>query len=249
MNYFIFHCLVLLTGSLKTEEVIDIPRGNDSGVVHSAVGLYDYINWNGDRPTIEAFSAAIEGYSVLQDSLRLFDKSLLTIIDFSKPSNEERLWIVNLESREAVLRTLVAHGRNSGEINPSHFSNKVNSLQSSLGFYRTGKTYIGKHGLSLKLHGVESGINDQAEVREIVIHGADYVSKKYIARNGRLGRSHGCPAVPMDIHRQMIRMIQNNTCLFIYYPEREYFEMSNLFKGEDHNTLFAFIHTQPSGEF
>jgi len=102
------------------------------------------------------------------------------------------------------------------------FSNAPNSNQSSLGFYVTGQKYIGKHGVSLKLHGVKKGINDLAESRAIVMHGADYVSETYIKKYGRLGRSFGCPAVPMGLHEQLIPILAGGTCLFIFYPDAEY---------------------------
>jgi hypothetical protein len=204
-----------------------------------AIELYDQINWDNNKPDFEAFYSAVTGYNSLQDSLQVFERPILTIIDFSKPSSRERLWAVNMETKELLVHSLVAHGRNSGEVIPEHFSNKMNSLQSSLGFYRTGVTYFGKHGLSLKLHGLEEGINDQVEKRTIVIHGADYVSEKYITRNGRLGRSQGCPAVPMGIHNQLIKEIQGSTCLFVYYAEKEYFEKSLVFNPKHYDQEFA----------
>ena len=193
--------------------------------------LYNQISWHTNKPDFEVFYSAVIGYNSLQDSLQLFEKPLLTFVDFSKPSTVERLWVVNLETRELIIQSLVAHGRNSGEVTPVKFSNKMNSFQSSLGFYKTGTSYLGKHGLSLKLHGLEKGINDQAERRAIVIHGAEYVSEKYIAQYGRLGRSQGCPAVSLEIYSQLIKAIQGNTCLFVYYPEKEYFQKSVVFSS------------------
>ncbi|GCC50397.1 hypothetical protein SanaruYs_06120 [Chryseotalea sanaruensis] len=108
-----------------------------------------------------------------------------------------------------------------------------------MGFYKTGATYTGKHGLSLKLNGFEPGINDLAEARAIVIHGADYVSENYIARNGRLGRSHGCPAVATGVHTQLINMIKNNTCLFVYYPDKEYFKESSILSNKQNAAFFS----------
>ena len=97
-----------------------------------------------------------------------------------------------------------------------------------MGFYITGTTYVGKHGTSLKLHGVEKGINDNAEKRAIVMHAADYVSENFIKRVGRLGRSQGCPAVPVDEHKEIIKTLANGTCLFIYYPDQQYTIQSQL---------------------
>lgn len=232
----IFQLFLIFFGGpadLRTADAALIKTGHTG----TEVELYNQIQWNDQRPAFEVFYSAVSGYTVLQDSLHVFKRPLLTIIDFSRPSNLERLWVVNLETKELVLQALVAHGRNSGEITPDRFSNQMNSFQSSLGFYRTGMKYSGKHGLSLKLHGLEQEINDQAERRAIVIHGADYVSEQYIARNGRLGRSHGCPAVAMSIHRQLIEIIQDETCLFVYYPQKEYFDRSVVFDLNSRATL------------
>ena len=190
--------------------------------------LYANISWPAEKPDYTVFCSAISGYQSLQDSLHLFKKSLITIIDFSRPSTDKRLWVIDLESKEVVLNTLVAHGRNSGDLMAKKFSNKHESFQSSLGFYATGQTYLGKHGLSLTLEGLEHGINDQASSRAIVIHGADYVSDRYVKYAGRLGRSQGCPAVSMEIHRKLIATIKEQTCLFIYSPLTDYFQKSKI---------------------
>jgi hypothetical protein len=182
----------------------------------------------------------MSGYQSLQDSLHLFKKSLITIIDFSRPSTDKRLWVVDLESKEVVLNTLVAHGRNSGELMATRFSNKHESFQSSLGFYATGQTYLGKHGLSLTLEGLEHGINDQASNRAIVIHGADYVSEKYLKYAGRLGRSQGCPAVSMDVYKQLIGIIKDQSCLFIYSPTTEYFLQTKILPKVSKDQSLAF---------
>ena len=123
-----------------------------------------------------------------------------------------------------------------GEEYAKYFSNIPQSNQSSLGFYITGGTYIGKHGISLKLHGAERGINDNAEKRAIVMHAADYVSEAFINRVGRLGRSQGCPAVPIEEHKEIIKALANQTCLFIYYPDQNYLSASKLLSSID-NTL------------
>jgi hypothetical protein len=204
------------------------------------------------KPDFDVFQQAMTGYTQLRNSKKVSEKEILTIIDFRRPSNEKRLWVIDLKQRKIVYHSLVAHGRNSGELFSEQFSNKNNSLQSSLGFYLTGSTYIGKHGVSLKLHGVEAGFNDQAENRHIVIHGADYVSEKYIKKVGRLGRSQGCPAVPMELHKELIQHIAGNTCLFIYYPDKDYLENTTFKysvdtasflatnKASDHKTTLPF---------
>lgn len=131
-------------------------------------------------------------------------------------------------NRKVVLQSLVAHGRNSGKEFASKFSNKSESFQSSLGFYATGEVYQGKHGLSLRLDGLEYGINDNARYRAVVIHGADYVSEKFAKTQGRLGRSLGCPAVPYAVNEEFINIIKGKSCLFIYHPSRVYVSKSKL---------------------
>ena len=177
------------------------------------------------------FEKALLGYQRLESEGSLKSKQLLTIIDFDKSANSERLWIIDLNAQNLLLKTLVAHGRNSGELYARKFSNQVNSYKSSLGFYITGKTYYGKHGLSLRLEGMEPGINDQAAARAIVMHGANYVSKVFIKRHGRLGRSHGCPAVPTRLAPDIIPLIANGSCLFIHHSDERYRKDSNLIQS------------------
>lgn len=146
----------------------------------------------------------------------LVEKDLLIIIDFTKSSKEERLYIVDFSTNKIVKTSLVAHGRNSGEEFATVFSNRINSFQSSLGAYITAETYEGVHGLSLRLDGMDLGLNDQARERNIVIHAADYVSEAFIDKNGRLGRSHGCPALPADGYEELIELIKDGSCVYIY---------------------------------
>jgi hypothetical protein len=178
-------------------------------------------------PNFESFLKAFEGYNSLKEQ-GVIEKEYLTIVDFSLSANEERMWVIDMTTKEVVLRSLVAHGRNSGDVFANDFSNKSESYQSSLGFYATGETYIGKHGLSLRLDGLEYGINDKARDRAVVIHGAEYVSEDFIKSNGRLGRSLGCPAVPNEISAELIELIKDKSCLFIYHPSRSYIRKSKL---------------------
>lgn len=204
--------------------------GNDLPILTDAsIILYESINFPDDeKPNFEMFDRGIKGYTALRDSKQISEKEILTLIDFSKSSTEKRLWVIDLKTKTVLHHTLVAHGRNSGEEYASKFSNIPNSNQSSLGFYVTGATYIGKHGKSLILHGVEKGINDKAQERAIVMHAADYVSEGFIKKVGRLGRSFGCPAIPTEIHKEMISTLANGTCLFIYYPDTSYLKISLL---------------------
>lgn len=181
-----------------------------------------------DRPDVDLLRRALTGYYQLRQQDKLSDKQIITVVDFRRASSERRLWVIDLATGKIRYHALVAHGRNSGELYATRFSNKVSSYQSSLGFYVTGDTYYGKHGLSLKLHGTEKGINDKAEVRAIVMHGAEYVSESFVQKVGRLGRSLGCPAIPNEIHRELIRDVAGGTCLFIYYPDEDYLRMSSM---------------------
>jgi hypothetical protein len=156
------------------------------------------------------------------------ENDVLTIIDFSLSSSEERLWVIDMKTKTILLQSLVAHGRNSGAAMATRFSNVSESYQSSLGFYTTAEVYQGKHGFSLRLDGMEKGINDNARNRAVVIHGADYVSKSFIKQHGRLGRSQGCPAVPYEVHETLINTIKNKSCLFIYHSSRNYVAKSKL---------------------
>ncbi len=178
-------------------------------------------------PQFESFSKAFEGYEQLKLQGKV-ENEVLTIVDFSLSSSEERMWVIDMTTKVVLLQTLVAHGRNSGNDIANSFSNKSESYQSSLGFYLTGEVYQGKHGMSLRLDGQEYGINDNARDRAVVIHGADYVSESFVKANGRLGRSQGCPAVSYKVHKELIQLIKDKSVLFIYHPSRNYVAKSKL---------------------
>ncbi|TGE21945.1 murein L,D-transpeptidase catalytic domain family protein [Hymenobacter aquaticus] len=184
------------------------------------------------------FEKAVTGYFNLKNDGKLSDKQLLTVVDFDLPSTEKRLWVLDLGTKQVVFNTLVAHGHNSGENVATNFSNENESNMSSLGFYVTQAEYIGKHGRSLKLNGVDEGYNDNALMRSVVMHGADYVSEEFIRQNGRLGRSLGCPALPMDQYAQIIDTVGNGTCLFLNGNDSSY---SSKYLNQDvaMNTLLA----------
>ncbi|HET7695640.1 MAG TPA: murein L,D-transpeptidase catalytic domain family protein [Vicinamibacterales bacterium] len=150
----------------------------------------------------------------------------LTVIDFSRPSTEKRMWVYDLRSRALLFHELVAHGRGSGANLATAFSNVPESNQSSLGLFRTAEAYMGKHGLSLRLDGLERGINDRARERAIVIHGADYVNPATAHALGRLGRSLGCPAVRPEIAASLINAVKGGGLLFAYYPNRSWLSSS-----------------------
>jgi hypothetical protein len=173
-------------------------------------------------PPLDLLQTALAGYDILVKDNSISRPEVITIIDFSLQSDRERLWVIDLNKGKVLFHCLVSHGRNSGELKAESFSNIPGSYESSPGFYVTGETYIGKHGLSLLLDGLESGINDKARARAIVIHGADYVSDDFIRSHGRLGRSLGCPAVPVELSEDIIKTIKGGSCLFIYAPHPSY---------------------------
>lgn len=177
-------------------------------------------------PDIHLLQTALSGYEILKEEQTILRPDVITIIDYSLPSDQERLWVLNLVEAKVLYHCLVSHGRNSGEVMANNFSNDSGSYASSPGFYTTGETYSGKNGFSLRLDGMEKGINDKARERAIVIHGADYVSSEFIRKNGRLGRSHGCPAVPEELSREIIETIKDGTCLFVYAPTESYLTKS-----------------------
>lgn len=156
----------------------------------------------------------------------LVTKPLLTVIDYSKPANEKRLWVFNVKSNKTLFNTWVSHGKNSGGINATSFSNSPGSLKSSIGVFVTEQTYDGKNGYSLHLKGLERGVNDNAYNRDIVIHGAWYVNPDTISRYGQIGRSWGCPAVSKTLSTPIINTIKDDTVVFAYYPDRSWLSHS-----------------------
>lgn len=182
----------------------------------------------------DAFNFGILGYHSLRSARLVKNDSLLTIIDFSRPSSANRFFVINLYRNTLVCKSLVSHGQNSGDLYACRFSNRMQSHQSSLGFYITGEPYQGGQGYSLILHGVDTGYNDLSRARSIVIHGADYATRNYVGRYGRLGRSFGCPVLPPDITKPVIDLIKDGTILFCYYPDGSYFRNSAILHPQSH---------------
>jgi hypothetical protein len=175
----------------------------------------------------EVFNKAMRGYLNLQSAGKLSDnKQILSVVDFTKSSTENRLWIIDMKAKKVIYNTYVAHGQGSGMDLPTNFSNVDGTHASSLGFYVTAGTYQGAHGNSLRLNGMDNGFNDAALSRGIVMHAADYVSKGNIAGQGRLGRSWGCPAVAPELAQPIINTIKGGTCLFIYHSTPKYLKNS-----------------------
>lgn len=202
-----------------------VVRGTESEAVamsesyrlYTELGLEGLVDYTG-------FEQALEGYNKINGR----KKELLTIIDFTKPSNEDRLYVIDMKIRAVVMSTLVSHGKGSGDKYATSFSNANGSSKSSLGFYLTEETYSGRNGYSLRLAGLERGINDQARMRSVVIHGADYCDPSFVKAYGRLGRSNGCPAVPFSITEEIIDLLEGGALIYIYADNDNYLARSEI---------------------
>ena len=190
--------------------------------------IYDSLKLDRSGLSQAAFDYAVKGYEYLKAKGKIVNANVLSIVDFTKPSSEKRLFILDLKNYKVLFNTYVSHGQGSGAAMATQFSNVAESHQSSLGFYTTSDTYNGKHGLSLHLQGMENGINDKALERAIVMHGAAYVSEDFVHARGYLGRSHGCPAVPEHLTKPIIEKIKNGSCLFIYSENNKYLNSSRI---------------------
>ncbi|WP_291720593.1 murein L,D-transpeptidase catalytic domain family protein [Bernardetia sp.] len=184
------------------------------------------------------FKTAYIGYLNLKAKGEL-KKEILTVLDFTKSSRFERMWIIDMKNQKLVRRELVAHGKNSGHDMVTSYSNKRGSNQSSMGFYVTDAPYIGKNGISLLINGMDKGYNCQARNRAVVMHGANYVNPKTMNRNGRLGRSFGCPAVEMHKAQEIIDYVKKGSCLFIYSGNAKYLQSSKWLDNDGAKTFFA----------
>jgi hypothetical protein len=172
---------------------------------------------------LEVFEKAVTGFMDLKASNKLPQtSSILTVVDLTKSSHEKRMWIIDMIDNELLVNTWVSHGHCSGDDMATSFSNRIDSHQSSLGFYITDDVYYGNNGRSLRLDGMDEGFNSNARKRAIVLHGADYVGEHAIGQLGRLGRSYGCPAVPIDMSDKVIDLIKNKTVIFINGNDNRY---------------------------
>jgi len=188
--------------------------------------LYNELNAAQYDLSFTAFRYAYIGYQTMKKQHRLNNKELFSIIDFTKDCNSKRFYTIDLEKMKIVYYTYVAHGKKSGERMATSFSDAIESNKSSIGFYITGNTYNGGNGYSLMLHGDEKGYNSNLAKRSVVVHAADYANEDYIARNGRMGRSLGCPALPENIYKQVIETIKEKTMIFAYYNDAKYLKTS-----------------------
>ena len=201
---------------------------SDVSTVEAASNLiYDSLQLGKLGLTKAAMLYAYKGQQYLAEKGLINKSDILTVCDFSQPSTKKRMYIIDVKNFKVLMNTYVAHGRNSGLEYAERFSNKMESLESSLGFYVTKNTYFGKHGLSLRLSGLERGINDNAEARDVVVHGAQYIGEQR-ADAAYMGRSFGCPAVPQVLASKVIDLIKDGTCLFIYHPSDDYLQNSTI---------------------
>lgn len=177
-------------------------------------------------PRREVLELAMQAYQCGEREGR-FERPVLTIIDYSLPSSEPRLWVIDVQRKQVLHHELVAHGEGSGDAVAVAFSNEMGSHQSSLGLFRTDEVYTGRFGYSLRLSGLESGINNKARERAIVVHGSSDVSHAFAAKWGMIGRSWGCPALPEDVAPQIIDTIAGGSAIFAYYPDTEWLRESH----------------------
>lgn len=196
------------------------PRGS-TAIIHLLLLLSPLAHAGTPGMSPAVWDAASRAWACAQ-SRGTVEDPIVTVIDYSLPSTERRLWVVDMNTDELLFHELVAHGTHTGERDATRFSNTPESRQTSLGVFKTAETYVGKHGLSLRLDGLEPGVNDNARTRDIVIHGADYVSDTFASTHGRLGRSWGCPAVRKEISRSLIEKIAGGTLLVAWYPDERW---------------------------
>ena len=193
--------------------------------------MYQELSLN-DKVTFSCFNNAVQGLEKIED-LEIFDNAndnLLVMVDYTKPSTEERLFIVDLKKKQLLVSSLVTHGRGTGGLYATNFSNKNNSYSTSSGFYLTGNIYNGKHGESLVLYGLEKDKNDNAQKRTIVMHQAYYANKSFAKKYGRLGRSKGCLALPTDLNSKIINLISDGVVLYVHtnFDENKEYDFSKL---------------------
>lgn len=225
---FLFALLLLPSGysSPERSDIIEtLPATEFSSALTAGEELFEEMQLGGIVNFI-AFRDAVAGYHRISEK----NKPIMTLIDFTRPSTEKRLFVFDMEKKQILYSSVVAHGRNSGANYATSFSNEEGSYKSSLGFYLTENTYQGKNGYSLVLNGLEEGINDRAKQRAIVMHGAAYANPSTTA-SGRLGRSLGCPALPQAVTRPIIDTIKKGSVLFIYANNEEYMAQSSLLAG------------------
>jgi hypothetical protein len=205
-----------------TEETASTPANNEAKVADYIQNVYRLLDFNGGNIlSYEIFKKAYTGYLNLVNAGKITNDSKLTVCDFNRASTEARMWVIDLIKNKVLFNTYVAHGKGSGDTYATKFSNRMNSHQTSLGFYVTGETYRGQHGVQLRLEGMDEGFNDDALDRGVVVHGSKYVNEECAAA-GRLGRSLGCPAIAASLAMPIIDNIKGGSCFFIYADNAKY---------------------------
>src|SRR5258708_5354406 len=197
-------------------------------VMTTALSIYDRMDLEDSGLSRKAFEYAWLGYHNLLKKGVLHRTDVLSICDFSQSSSQQRMYVIDVRNKNMLSRTYVAHAINSGEEYANSFSNTPESCKSSLGFYVTRKTYFGSHGLSLRIDGVDKGFNDMASKRNIVIHGAAYVVQRILHNKEVMGTTFGCPSFPTEANAQIIPLVKNGSCFFIYYPSKKYLSQSKV---------------------
>jgi L,D-transpeptidase catalytic domain len=211
-----------VTATVPTKAVVRAERAfRASDWAPSAVGSIDP----------QVFEMALGAATCALNSGAVDHPRTLTIIDYSKPSTAKRFWVYDLASRQLLYEELVAHGQGSGANFATQFSNEDETHRSSLGLFVTDDTYVGRNGYSLRLNGLDAGFNDRARARAIVMHGAPYVNQDFIAAQGRLGRSWGCPALREGVAREVIDRVKGGDLVFAYYPDANWLKSSKYLGG------------------
>jgi len=234
---FVAFSLIFLSFAYPKKNNNNVTIANDSTVLVEAEAapanvslsttLYENLNLKKLGLSKAAMDYAIKGYEKLLAEGSVEKSQYLTLIDFSQSSRKKRFYLIDVENQKVLVNTFVSHGKNSGVDMAERFSNTISSEQSSLGFYVTGPTYIGKHGLSLRLLGKEDGFNSNALARGIVVHGAAYVNAGRV-NSAYMGRSQGCPALPENEYAKVINIIKDGSVMFIYHPSENYLKQSPL---------------------
>lgn len=217
-------CSILFSSFTLNHHPIPDQKTNNQPFI--AVAQTNNLHLSAPKLNVQVLRLALKAYSKVEKE-GLVKNPTLTVIDYSLPSNKQRMWVFNMRNQRLLYKTYVAHGKNSGQgADAKQFSNTKDSKKSSLGTYITQDTYIGHKGYSLNLQGLDKGFNNNAHDRRIVVHGAWYVDQQFINKQGRAGSSWGCPAIPEPMTKPIINTIKNGSVVFAYYPDKNFIRHS-----------------------